>query len=148
MRLSSGYHVVCLMALLVLSGCAGGPGVNADTRSTYVVEHPETPANFVPAILSGQVMVGMTESMVLASWGPPSRVETMQGDLQHDSKWVYGNYLASSAVSHLYFKNGRMELFEFLDIVNQQSFQVKDETERLALQSHPPTAKGGSGSTP
>ncbi|MDZ4805221.1 MAG: hypothetical protein SGI90_10200 [Candidatus Eisenbacteria bacterium] len=148
MRLSDGYHVVSMIVLLTVGGCAGGPGVNIDTRSTYVTEHPETPATFVPAILGGQIMIGMAESMVLASWGPPTRAERLQNDVRHDLKWVYGNYLASSAVSHLFFKNGRLELFEFIDTKTQQSFQVTSPSERLALQSRPPETKGGSRGSP
>ena len=140
--------VVSLLVLATLNGCAGGPGVTADTRATYVTEHPETPAAFVPAILNGQIMVGMSESMVTASWGQPTRVEVLQNNVQHDRKWVYGNYLASSAVSHLFFKNGRMELFEFIDTKTQQSFQVTNPGERLALQSSPPETQGGGKGSP
>lgn len=143
MRLCDRYHVVLLLVLVTMGGCAAGAGVTLDTRSTYVTEHPETPADFVPAILNGQIMLGMSESMVMASWGAPTRVEVLQNDGLHDHKWVYGNYLASSAVSHLFFKDGRVELFEFVDTKTQQSFQVTNLGERLALQSSPPETQGG-----
>ncbi|HEX7878208.1 MAG TPA: hypothetical protein VF720_02295, partial [Candidatus Eisenbacteria bacterium] len=57
----------------------------------------------------------------------------------------YGNYLANSAVSHLYFKDGRMEMFEFIDTKTQESFQVTNPSDRLALQSRPPETKTGGG---
>src|SRR5690349_14904582 len=95
--------VVLLLGLLTLTGCAASPEITPDSRSTWVTEHPETPSTFVPAILEGQIMVGMSPEMVTAAWGVPTRVDPIRGDLLYDTKWVYGNYLASSAVSHLYF---------------------------------------------
>jgi len=137
--------VVLLLGVLIVTGCATTPEITPDSRSTWVTEHPETPSTFVPAILDGQIMVGMSSEMVSAAWGAPTRVDVVRGDVRYDTKWVYGNYLASSAVSHLYFKDGRMEMFEFIDTKNQQSFQVTNPGDRLSLQSRPPETKTGGG---
>ena len=142
------FRVVPLLSVLVLGGCAATNAVNSDTRSAWVTEHPETPAPYVPAIMNGQIMVGMTTEMVNASWGEPTRVDPVRSDVRYDEKWVYGNYLANSAVSHLFFKDGRMEMFEFVDTKTQQSFQVTNPSERLALQSRPPETVGGGRGSP
>jgi hypothetical protein len=140
--------VVLLIGLLSLTGCTASPKISSDSRSTWVTEHPETPSTFVPAILNGQIMVGMSPEMVTAAWGEPTRVDPVRGDVRYDTKWVYGNYLASSAVSHLYFKDGRMEMFEFVDTKTQQAFQVTNPGDRLSLQSRPPETKTGGGGSP
>ena len=141
MRLSQLLSVASLSLALVSLGCGAGSGVTTETRSTYVTEHPDTPAEFVPSIMDGKIMVGMSQAMVIAAWGPATRDEIVHNDARYDRKWVYGNYLASSAVSHLYFKDGRVEMFEFIDTKTQQSFQVTNPGERLALQSRPPETK-------
>jgi hypothetical protein len=139
---------LAMVAVLGLTGCTTTPQVTADSRSTWVTEHPETPSTFVPAILDGQIMVGMSTEMVTAAWGAPTRVDVVRHDVRYDTKWVYGNYLANSAVSHLYFKDGRMEMFEFVDTKTQQSFQVTNPGDRLALQSRPPETKAGGRGSP
>lgn len=145
MRLSVVSRYVRPVLLLAVLGCAGGGQVSDETRSLYVTQHPDMPPNFANAVLTGEIMIGMNADMVTASWGEPTRREPVQHDARFDERWVYGNYLANKAVTHLYFKGGTLELYEFVDTGTQQKLQVSDRGEKLGLRSRPPDESKGGG---
>jgi hypothetical protein len=146
MTLRSWIPKICCAALaILLTGCAttGGTG---DTRALYVTQHPEVSREFANAILAGNVLIGMSPDMVQAAWGTPTRVEK-SGSKKADEKWIYGNYLVNSAVTHLYFKTGSLVLYEFVDTQSQMTQTITDPNKKLPLASRPSDevagAKGG-----
>lgn len=131
---------------LLASGCAGPARINDESRTLYVTQHPETPPEYASAILAGNIMVGMDQTMVAAAWGPPTREERVAGNDRWDEKWTFGNYLVNNAVTHLYFQRTSLVLYEFVDTGSQQTMSVSDPRERLTLRSKPPTgSKSGGG---
>ena len=105
----------CLLLVLAAAGCSGQGGVGKDTRSLYVTEHPEVPQKYTTAILAGEVLVGMSRDMVRAAWGDPTRLEKLAGNPKGEERWIYGNYLTSATVTHLYFKGDQLVLYELVD---------------------------------
>lgn len=138
--------ICCAALAITLAGCAttGGTG---DTRALYVTQHPEVSREFANAILAGNVLMGMSPDMVHAAWGSPTRIEKTSG--KSDEKWIYGNYLVNSAVTHLYFKTGELVLYEFVDTQSQMTQTITDPNQKLPLLSRPQDeAVGGSKSGP
>jgi hypothetical protein len=93
--------LVVLIAGVLVSGCAT-TNQAALNRTLFVDAHPELSELMADAILNGQIMVGMTEEMVSAAWGRPSRVEAVEED-DAVSRWIYGNYFVGGNITHLYF---------------------------------------------
>lgn len=145
MRFSVLARSVRPLVVLVALGCAGGGQVSDETRSLYVTQNPETPPKFANAVLTGQIMIGMNVDMVTASWGEPTRQEPVDNDERFDERWVYGNYLTNKAVTHLYFRDRTLELYEFVDTGTQQKLQVSDREEKLGLRSRPADENKGGG---
>ena len=133
-----------IVVALLAAGCAGQAQVRTDTRSLYVTENPETPTPFANAIMSGNVILGMTPAMVVAAWGQPTRVEKIASNPKGEEKWIYGNYLVNNAVTHLYFKTGALALYEFVDTQTQMTQSVSDPNKELILLSRPRPEDGGS----
>lgn len=128
---------------LLAAGCSGQGGVGKDTRSLYVTEHPEMPRKYADAILAGQVVVGMSRDMVRAAWGEPTRLEKLNDHPKGDEKWIYGNYLASPTVTHLYFKAGQLAVYELVDQQMRELESVTDPEKRLLLTSPTPGEETG-----
>jgi outer membrane protein assembly factor BamE (lipoprotein component of BamABCDE complex) len=82
--------VVLVGTALVVAGCTSVDRA-AMKRSLYVDQHPELPEVTAEAILTGQIMVGMTDDMVQTAWGKPVRVESVESD-DAAVQWIYGNY--------------------------------------------------------
>ena len=61
----------------------------AQRRQSYVASHPELPPAAKERILSGRLYIGMTNDMVLASWGPPSNVTRSGDEASIREVWVY-----------------------------------------------------------
>lgn len=120
----------CLPLVLVAAGCAS-QGVGKDTRALYVTEHPEVAPKYANAILAGEVLVGMSRDMVLAAWGQPTRVEKLRENPKGEQRWVYGNYLTSAAVTHLYFRGDLLVLYELVDKQMREIESVDDPEKRL-----------------
>ena len=123
----------CAALAITLAGCAttGGTG---DPRALYVTQHPEVSREFANAILAGNVLIGMSPDMVQAAWGTPTRIEKPSSK-KTDEKWIYGNYLVNSAVTHLYFKTGSLVLYEFVDTQSQMTQTITDPNKKLPLAS-------------
>jgi hypothetical protein len=140
----STWNLQWIVLAAVAAGCAGQAGVGTTSRSLYVTENPETPTPFANAIMSGNVVVGMTPSMVIAAWGKPTRIEKTAANPKGDEKWIYGNYLVNNAVTHLYFRTGALVLYEFVDTQSQMTQSISDPNQKLILQSQPKAEDGGS----
>jgi hypothetical protein len=141
------WSVVLVGLPLLPAGCAGPARISDESRTLYVTQHPETPPEFASSILAGNIMVGMDQTMVTAAWGAPSRTEKVPAHEQWDEKWTYGNYLVNNAVTHLYFQQGLLVLYEFVNTQTQSKMTVADPNQKLPLRSQPPggSAKSGGG---
>jgi outer membrane protein assembly factor BamE (lipoprotein component of BamABCDE complex) len=93
--------VVLAVVALVAAGCTTVDRA-AMKRSLYVDQHPDLPEMMAEAILSGQIMVGMSDEMVQTAWGKPVRVESVQAD-DAAARWIYGNYFVGGNITSLYF---------------------------------------------
>jgi hypothetical protein len=135
----SSFSKACFTLAVLVCGCASQGGVSKDTRATlYVTQHPEVSSRFASAILAGSVLIGMSPDMVQAAWGAPTRVEKNAGT-KADEKWIYGNYLVNSAVTHLYFKKGELVLYELKDTQSTMTQSISDPNKKLPLLSRPPS---------
>lgn len=94
---------VFLAGVLIVIGCTAVDN-SAERRALYVDSHPELSDRMVDAILNERIAVGMTQEMVMVSWGKPARVEKVKDD-ENGAKelWIYGNYFVGGAMTNLYF---------------------------------------------
>jgi len=85
----------------VLSKEPVSPPSEADIRrGKYCRAHPETSGAFRQAILKGQIAIGMTTDMLIASWGFPEDINrTVMAGLVSE-QWVYGKGV------YVYLDNG------------------------------------------
>lgn len=74
---------IALAALL--SGC-GGREAAIEERYEWVAANPNAPARVRQAVFNREVMPGMNEDAVVASWGEPKRRRDLGGG---DSRWTY-----------------------------------------------------------
>lgn len=74
-------------------------------RDSFVGSHPSLSLKFKNAILDGQVVLGMTEDMVTASWGAPDDINRTVTTLMVHEQWVYGQV-------YLYFDDGILTAFQ------------------------------------
>jgi hypothetical protein len=141
---SRWFFRACLPLILVAAGCTSQGGVGKDSRSLYVTEHPEVPQKYATAILTGEVLVGMSRDMVRAAWGDPTRMEKLAGNPKGDERWIYGNYLTSATVTHLYLKGDQLVLYELVDKQMREIQSVSDPEKKLGLTSrNPEDTQGG-----
>lgn len=133
-----------LLAILI-GGCAAGGGKSGEAdRTMFVTQHPEMDPRFARAVLGGNVLLGMSRDMVEAAWGSPTRVEKLgAGNSKGEERWTFGNYLVNSAVTHLYFRENEVVLYEFVDTQTNATQAVSDPNEKLTLISRPPNDTGG-----
>jgi hypothetical protein len=76
-----------LLILLLLTGCVGNYGAES-----YIERNPHLSARSVAAIRNSEIVRGMHEDEVAASWGRPDRVTyNSWGNV-----WVYERYLGRS----------------------------------------------------
>lgn len=103
---------IIALATFVVAGCSSVDQA-AQQRSLYVDSHPELSELMAEAILNGQIMVGMSEEMVHASWGKPARTESVNDDPELTTHWIYGNYFVGGTLTELYFdRQGRLARYE------------------------------------
>ena len=93
-----------LMTATLLSGCAT-TNRTAQLREAYVMEHPNLTEMQADAILNGRITLGMTEEMVMAAWGVPTRVQPVKEKTEEgaESQWFYGNYFVGGSITELFF---------------------------------------------
>jgi len=78
-------------------------GVAGLTAAELKTTHPNWTENDCVLIAAGKIVLGMTQTMVQASWGPPSDINRSVGPWGVHEQWVYGDFPYSQ---YLYFENG------------------------------------------
>ena len=78
-------------------------------RIEYVNQHPNIFKKYKNAILKGQIMLGMTEDMVIASWGYPDDKNRSVYTFGVHEQWIYGSYLNRT---YLYFEDGILKSWQ------------------------------------
>lgn len=69
-------RVLILISIMFLAGCVSR--FNVEKANTYVLSHPDRPANIKEAISVGQVVQGMNEEEVTICMGKPDIITTTQ----------------------------------------------------------------------
>ena len=72
-------------------------------RQTFVGQNKHISERFKKAILNGQIMLGMSKEMLIASWGQPSDINKSVGNYGVHEQWVY-DY--THFQYFVYFENG------------------------------------------
>ena len=79
-------------------------------RQNYLNTHPTISTAWRRAILSGNILIGMTEEAVMASLGHPDKINL--SDERHRSAWIYTSsrrsFNARVKYGYVYFKNHRV----------------------------------------
>ncbi|MCK4600399.1 hypothetical protein KAU37_11375 [Candidatus Bipolaricaulota bacterium] len=70
--------------------------------------HPEWSHRICELVAERTIQTGMTEEMVRASWGGPTRIHRSVGSWGVHEQWVYGTYSKYGSPTYLYFENGRL----------------------------------------
>lgn len=68
-------------------------------RKEYVDKNPLLADVIKKAILGEKIMLGMTESDVVASWGKPEKVNRSVGGWGVHEQWIYGGCVKISGVN-------------------------------------------------
>lgn len=79
-------------------------------REEYVRSHPDQPADFLDAILAGEVALGMSMEMVGASLGPPGDVKKTISAAGTIERWTY--VTVEGALRSLTFDDGVLTVYE------------------------------------
>ena len=74
---------------MFLSGCVSG--VNVEKANTYLLSHPDRPAQIKEAISVGKVVQGMNEEEVTICMGKPNVITTSQSYTLNTTTWAYFN---------------------------------------------------------
>ena len=94
------FIILLIMSLLI--GCSV-------SREAYVSSHPELNPTIKEAILRGEVLEGMTENEVRASWGRPNQiVKGTEGDFYYVYSKAGGKGGAHSHDVVIFDKRGRV----------------------------------------
>ena len=79
-------------------------------RIKYVKNHPNISNKFKSAILNGEIILGMTDEIVIASWGYPDDKNRTVGSWGIHEQWIYSNGVKS--ITYLYFENGILKSWQ------------------------------------
>lgn len=116
-RIGTAFAVVLFAGVFLLTGCSTAQR-DMQRRSAYVDSHPELSEDMAESIIAERVMVGMTEDMVAASWGQPSRTQEIK-DEHAAVLWVYGNAFVGGPLTNLYFDTDhKLVKYEVQDIAH------------------------------
>lgn len=90
-------------------------------RYNLLAQHPEWNSETRSDVLAGIVRMGMTQDMVLVSWGQPHDVNRTVGSWGTHEQWVYGyrqqyDYTRSETYfvpsTYFYFENGILTSYQ------------------------------------
>ena len=90
------FLTICLAVCLI--GCLSH-------KQQYVDANPDLSPTIKNHILNGEVVIGMTEEQVEASWGCPSRQHQSFSHGLSTKTWVYGH---SGYYRYFHFQNGKV----------------------------------------
>lgn len=71
-------------------------------RMQFVLDNPKIKKKYKEAINNGEIMLGMTDAMVIASWDYPEDINRTVDSWGVHEQWVYPGY------TYLYFENGKL----------------------------------------
>jgi len=77
-------------------------------RSFYINENPDIHQILKDAILNGEIIIGMSMYMVIASWGSPDEIDRSNSVFSPHEEWIYGD-------TYLYFENGILRAWQNFD---------------------------------
>ena len=110
------------VVFMILVSCAAVAKLyppTASKRRQYVAAHPELTDEVKAAILSGDVVIGMTMEEVIASRGRPWDVNRTTTAYGTDEQWVMGpvDSMAtwpkkSKQYFYIYFENGKITAWQ------------------------------------
>lgn len=96
-------HVALFPFLLLTAGCfAYGPA----HRVAYADSHPELSSMDREAILAGQIYMGCSRDLLIASWGQPRQVHRTVTEYGVHEQFVYGTYSRYGSPVFVYVKDG------------------------------------------
>ena len=111
--------LLVLVAVLCASFVVGCSATSLDNHNSrrldYVNHHPELNDSMKQAVLNGKVALGMSRDVVVASWGPPTRIEKVETPEGPMEGWHYGNYFLEGTVVSLTFDDKVLRNFEMKD---------------------------------
>jgi len=73
------------------------------SRQAFVGKNKHLAQRFKNAILNGQILLGMSQGMVIASWGHPDDINKSVGSYGVHEQWIYSYYSTDRYL--LYFEN-------------------------------------------
>ncbi len=98
-RMGRSTTIICLL-LFSLSGCSFYDDFAVSKRrQAYLYNHPDAKYYVRIAIMYGEILIGMTQEQVTASWGRPQRVKRHVYSFGIYEQWIYNSW-------YLNFKNG------------------------------------------
>ncbi len=77
-------------------------------RWIFVKENPDMPGIIQQAIMSGEIIIGMSRDMVIASWGTPDEIASSRSTFDDHEQWIYGD-------TYIYFENGILNAWQNFD---------------------------------
>lgn len=97
--------------IIIFSGCVIPIGLyqqhlRTTARQQYVSAHPDLNYRIKAAILNGQVVIGMKDDELLASWGRPVEINQSVGPWGIHEQWIYGRFPYND--TYIYLENGRV----------------------------------------
>ena len=101
---SARLAAVGILTALTVWGCSTA-AQDAQRRMEFVDSHPGISELMAQAILDEEILVGMDDSMVTASWGRPARIEVGELEGEPMELWIYGNVWNGEPLKHLFFDN-------------------------------------------
>ena len=99
-------RIFILIAIMFLASCASK--FNVEKANTYLLSHPDRPADIKEALSVGKVVPGMNEEEVTICMGKPDTITTTQSYLSNQivmTNWGYLNGMPSKRVFIL-FRDG------------------------------------------
>ena len=114
-------RILILISIMFLAGCVTTK-FNVERANTYLLSHPDRPAQIKEAISVGEVVQGMNEEEVIICMGKPDSVSITQSYPLNNkvTKWGYLGGVPSKRVFIL-FRNGTVRK---INVVTQNSRMI------------------------
>jgi hypothetical protein len=90
---------------LLVSGCITyGP----KQRIAFADGHPELTHKERSAILDGKIYMGCSRKVLIASWGPPNKINKTVTRYGVHEQFVYGTYSRYGSPNYVYVEDGKV----------------------------------------